>query len=45
MKTETEKAVKETGEMEKAAKGKVEKEKGKAAQEKAKVNPEDLKRQ
>jgi hypothetical protein len=55
MKTEKEKAVKEKVEKEKAAKGKVEKEKatqekavkekGKAAQEKVKLNPDDVKKQ
>jgi hypothetical protein len=55
MKAEKEKAVKETGEKNKEAKGKVEKEKtthekaakekGKAAQDKVKVNPEDVKKQ
>jgi len=55
MKGEKEKAVKETGEKEKAAKGKAEKEKathekaakekGKAAQDKVKLNPEDVKKQ
>jgi hypothetical protein len=54
MKTEKEKAVKEKGEKEKASKGKVDKEKatqekavkekGKAAQEKVKINPEDIKK-
>ena len=55
MKGEKEKAVKETGEKEKAAKGKAEKEKathekaakekGKTAQDKVKLNPEDVKKQ
>jgi hypothetical protein len=55
VKAEKEKAVKETGEKEKAAKGKVDKEKatqekavkekGKAAQDKVKVNPDDVKKQ
>jgi hypothetical protein len=55
MKTEKDKAAKETGEKEKAAKRKVGKEKatqekavkekGKAAQDKVKVNPEDVKKQ
>jgi hypothetical protein len=55
MKGEKDKAVKETGEKEKAAKGKVDKEKatqekaakekGKTAQDKVKLNPEDVKKQ
>lgn len=55
IKADKEKAVKETGDKEKAAKGKAEKEKtaqektvkekGKAAQDKVKVNPEDVKKQ
>ena len=55
MKGEKEKAGKETGEKEKAAKGKVDKEKatqekaakekGKTAQDKVKLNPEDVKKQ
>jgi hypothetical protein len=54
VKAEKEKAVKEKGEKEKAAKGKMDKEKatqekavkekGKAAQEKVKLNPEDVKK-
>jgi len=55
MKGEKGKAIKETGEKEKAAKGKVDKEKatqekaakekGKTAQDKVKLNPEDVKKQ
>jgi hypothetical protein len=55
MKGEKDKAVKETGEKEKAVKGKVDKEKatqekaakekGKTAQDKVKLNPEDVKKQ
>ncbi len=45
MKTEKEKAVKEKVEKEKTVQEKAVKEKGKAAQEKMKLNPDDVKKQ